>query len=412
MKTKAVKGTNDYLPKEMEIREYMQKVIVEEYKKNGFSTIYTPILEDIENLNKSDGGENLNLIFNILKRGEKLENAIQNNDFKNLADLGLRYDLTLPLTRFYAEHKNDLPSVFKVIQMGNVYRAERPQKGRNREFMQCDIDIIGDKSERAEIELIDTTARALLKLNILDFVIKINDRKLLKSVLCKLGFREDEFDSVCISFDKLDKIGINGIKEELLSKNMDENVINKFCDFILKDNDLKSIEEFLGESEEIRRLKNIICTIDKIKENYNIQFDLSLVRGQGYYTGTVFEIKSDEFSCSIGGGGRYDNLIKKFTGEDKCAVGFSIGFERIFAMLKEKNITLNARKKIAIIYNENDFLEGIKVAHMFQNEFDTFLSIMPKKLGKFLGDLEKEGYFGYFIVNVDKEIKKLKGIEK
>lgn len=216
MRTKAVKGTKDYLPMEAELREYIQQTIAGVYKKNGFQRIFTPALESIENLDKSDGGDNLNLIFRILKRGEKLEKAQANNE--KLWDMGLRYDLTLPLTRFYAENRNSLVLPFKCIQIDKVYRAERQQRGRMREFTQCDIDVIGDNSPNCEVELIGVSAQALLALDIGDFTIRINDRKVLNSVLLKLGFEQGQLSSVCVSFDKLDKIGADGVVEELTEK--------------------------------------------------------------------------------------------------------------------------------------------------------------------------------------------------
>lgn len=411
MKTSTLKGMYDYVPKEAKIRDYLQGKIMDVYTSQGFNRIYTPIVEDIENLEKSDGGENLNLIFKILKRGEKFEKAVENRDFGNLCDMGLRYDLTLPLSRFFAEHRNDLSLPFKCIQCDRVYRAERPQKGRNREFVQCDIDIIGSKSSDCEIELIDTTSRALLSLGLNDFTIKINHRGLLKKLLIEMGFCEQNVDSVCITFDKLDKIGCDGVRNELLEKGFNEIATQKFINLL---NDLplgfEKIENVVGSCEEIDNLKEIIAGVTALSGGkYKIEFDLSLVRGQSYYTGAVFEIKSNEFSSSVGGGGRYDNLIGKFIGESVPAVGFSIGFERIYSILSQKQIK-TGKNKLAIVYDEGKFVECQKFALTLQKDFDTALFVRPKKLGKMLDKLEWEGYYG-FVVFGENDIKPFKVAE-
>ncbi len=399
MKITPVKGTNDYTASETKLRSYIQNEICKTYENQGFNRIITPLIEDIENLEKSDGGDNLKLIFKVLKRGDKLENAIDEKDFSHLADLGLRYDLTLPLSRFYAGNRNDLPNPFKVIQIGEVFRAERPQKGRNREFLQCDIDIIGTKSVNAEIELIDTTARALQKFNLKNFTIRINDRRILKAVLSSIGFKKEEFDSVCITFDKLDKIGTEGIEKELLEKNFSEKIVSKFCDVVNNlpktTDELRNICGILPEIDEIEKIISSINILSNGK--YKIKFDLSLVRGQGYYTGAVFEIQSDDYSCSIGGGGRYDNLIGKFTNEDISAVGFSIGFERLFALLKDQDFEIkNEQERIAVIYNKENFLNALIFAKSIEQPIGLFE--MPKNLGKLLTMLEKNDYSGFYVL--------------
>ena len=234
MKTNALKGMKDILPQEQRMRDFVQSKILETYKSSGFERISTPILEDSENLDKSDGGDNLNLIFKVLKRGEKLEAALakQNPTDKDLSDMGLRYDLTLPLTRFFSANRNELCFPFKVIQTDRVYRAERPQKGRLREFVQCDIDILGDSSVNAEVELIDVTANAMLSIGFKDFYININDRRILRNMLETMGFLPESIDSVCITFDKLDKIGADGVKAELQEKQFDKKAIDALVDFI------------------------------------------------------------------------------------------------------------------------------------------------------------------------------------
>lgn len=410
MKTTPVKGTNDYLPKQAELRDYMQSKILETYTSQGFTRIYTPILEDIENLEKSDGGDNLNLIYKILKRGEKFNSCIENKQFNNLADLGLRYDLTLPLTRFYSNNKANLPAVFKCIQIDKVYRAERPQKGRDREFVQCDIDILGSQNPNCEVELIDTTASALLNLGLKNFKIRINDRRILKQLLLSFGFAVEQLDSVCISFDKMDKIGADGIKQELLEKQFNETSINKLCNFVsslpVKIEDMASL---CGEMPEIEQLNYIISSVTEISQGkYDIEFDISLVRGQGYYTGAVFEIESKDFSCSIGGGGRYDNLVGKFTGSSVPAVGFSIGFERIFSILKDKeNVIENKKQKLAIFYKDN-FTDALMFGKTLNEKYNVTLLEMPNKLGKALNKLFEQGFTNYCVFEENCEIKELK----
>ena len=353
MKITPVKGTNDYLPNEVEIRDYLQNEILKVYVANGFEHITTPIIEDIENLDKSDGGENLNLIFKIMKRGDKLEKAVsslQENPKtgtaceNEIADMGLRYDLTLPLSRYFANNKDKLTLPMKCIQMDRVYRAERPQKGRLREFVQCDIDIIGSDSTDSEVELILTTTKALKAIGMKNFKVKINDRRLLRSFLQNCGFTEDQLDSVCITFDKMDKVGLDGVKAELTDKGFDAAAIEKFIGFFgsvssAQEISLESVEAILDDKAPAESVRGIINTVNELSDGqFDVVFDLSLVRGQGYYTGTVFEVESIDFKGAIAGGGRYDNLIGKFLGQQVSAVGFSIGFERIFSILMQNGV--------------------------------------------------------------------------
>lgn len=395
MKTKSVKGTRDYLPREAEIREYMQQTIVGIYRENGFSRIMTPAVEDAENLDKSDGGDNLNLIFKILKRGEKLQKALQTGNESELCDMGLRYDLTLPLTRYFAANRQNLPYPFKAIQTDKVYRAENPQKGRLREFMQCDIDVIGDPEPECEIELIAVTAKALTALDIGAFTIRVNDRAVLNGMLSALGFAESDLPSVCVSFDKLDKIGSEGVAAELLEKGYDKAAVDKLSD-VLKQLPLTldKVTEIVG-ADAVARLSKIIGESNAIADGkYGVEFDISLVRGQGYYTGTVFEVRSENFGSSVAGGGRYDKLIGKFIGEDIPACGFSIGFERIFSILCEKELTAGSRRKIAIFYEDN-FGEVYAKAEELRAEYDVAVFKKPKKLGGFLNRLQASGFEGF-----------------
>lgn len=395
MKITPVKGTNDYLPSQVRLRDFLQSKILETYKAAGFERITTPIIEDIENLDKSDGGENLSLIFKIMKRGEKLEKAMAEGG--QLSDMGLRYDLTLPLTRYYANNRARLMNPFKVIQMDRVYRAERPQKGRLREFVQCDIDIIGTESRTAELELILTTVRALENVGLSNFTVKINDRRLLRALLLNLGFSGETLDSVCIVFDKLDKIGIDGICAEMLEKGFPKDAVDRLADLLCKGVELDAVRSQCDAAEDLAYIINSLNEISGGR--IAVEYDMSLVRGQGYYTGTVFEIVSDDFRGAIAGGGRYDDLIGKFIGEAVPAVGFSIGFERIAGILEEKGFSAGAgRPRLAVIYEKADFIKAQTYAEEKRAEFDTALFERPKKLNKMVNRLEEQGYDAFYVI--------------
>lgn len=401
MKSTPVKGTRDYLPKEVEIRDYLQNVIAETYRDAGFVRITTPIIEDAVNLDKSEGGENLNLIFRVLKRGKKLSSALNNENVteKELSDMGLRYDLTLPLSRYFSNNKNELMTPFKVIQMDRVYRAERPQKGRLREFMQCDIDIIGNDSRDAEIELILTTTKALNRVGLKNYTVKINDRRILKSIFSYTGFDDADNEKLAIIFDKLDKIGIDGVKAELEENSFDKNAIDKFIGLFENDSlTLDSIAD-VCDAEYVNDLKYIIDTVDKASNGtIPVEFTPSLVRGQGYYTGTIFEVAADGYSGAVAGGGRYDNLIGKFLNEDIPAVGFSIGFERIFGILMEQNYAIPDRKKrIAVFYDKDNYADALAYAENLRDEYMVSVIARPKKLGKFLNKLEQNEFDGFAV---------------
>ncbi len=406
MKIKAVKGTRDYLPFEAELRESIQQTILTIYRENGFQRIMTPAVEDIENLDKSDGGDNLNLIFKILKRGDKLEKALASGDEKGLCDMGLRYDLTLPLTRYFSANRANLAMPFKCIQIDKVYRAENPQKGRLREFMQCDIDVIGDKSPECETELIAVTAKALLALDIGGFTVRVNDRTVLNKMLSVLGFADEQLMSVCVSFDKLDKIGAEGVVAELCEKGFDKAAIDRFAD-VLKNLplDIEKVTEIIGDPTVTDGLCGIIENSRAIANGrYGVEFDISLVRGQGYYTGTVFEVRSENFGSSVAGGGRYDKLVGKFVGEDIPACGFSIGFERIFSILSEMGRTASSREKIALLYDGDSFMAAYNKADELRAEYDVSLYRKPKKLTGLLDKLKASGFSGFCFT--DSEIKK------
>lgn len=419
MKKTPVKGTNDYSPRESEIRDYLQDTILKNYRKYGFERIITPALEDSENLDKSDGGDNLNLVFKIMKRGEKLEKALESGDENELSDMGLRYDLTLPLCRYVANNRGRLLLPFKVIQVGSVYRAERPQKGRLREFTQCDIDVIGSDSPTVEVEILHVISETLIGIGLKEFTIKVNDRRVLKSMLKGMGFNEEDLESVCISFDKLDKIGTEGVSAELTEKGYSPEAIETLKNQLNKGPiSFEDIESITDEKEALESLKYVVHTASVIAEenmkkydnvSYKVVFDPSLVRGQGYYTGTVFEVESDEFRGAIAGGGRYDNLIGKFLGEDIPAVGISIGFERIFSILMERGFEIPDRpRKIAFIYSPENYPDAFQRAEELRDIYEITLIEKPKKMGPYLDKLKEKGFTGFINYDMGEAINELK----
>ena len=342
LKKKPVTGMKDVMPAEMEIRDYLIGLIKDTYKTFGFQSMETPCVEHIENLCSKQGGDNEKLIFKILKRGEKLkiDEAKEEND---LVDGGLRYDLTVPLARYYSNHANELPSPFKALQIGSVWRADRPQKGRFRQFVQCDIDILGEASNLAEIELILATTAMLGKLDFKNFTVCINDRNILKSMAAYSGFKEEDYDEVFIVLDKMDKIGPEGVEAELIEMGYTSESVKTYLslfDEVASDvSGVRYLKEKLGDylsDETADGLELIMSSVEAAKEcDFKLQFTPTLVRGQSYYTGTIFEVTMDDFGGSVAGGGRYDKMIGKFTGQDTPACGFSIGFERIDMLLLE-----------------------------------------------------------------------------
>ena len=354
---KPVTGMKDILPEEMEIRDYVIGVIKETYGNFGFTSIETPCVENIANLNCKAGGENEKLIFKILKRGEKLRLDTAQSE-EDLVDGGLRYDLTVPLVRYYSGHANELPTPFKALQMGNVWRADRPQRGRYRQFMQCDIDILGEAGNLAEIELILATTTTLGRLGFKNFNIRINDRQILKAMAAYSGFAEEDYDQVFIILDKMDKIGTDGVEAELTQSGYDKESVDKYMELYRglekAENALDYIAEKLAQTLPegvMESFREIIRSVEATKGDFfELVFDPTLVRGMSYYTGTIFEIDMPEFGGSCGGGGRYDKMVGKFTGHDVPACGFSIGFERIILLLTESGFKVpRAGKKIAYL---------------------------------------------------------------
>ncbi len=352
LKKKPVTGMKDILPGEMAVRDYVIRLIKDTYGTFGFSSMETPGVAPTENLGSKQGGENEKLIFKILKRGEKLKLSEAQSE-ADLVDGGLRYDLTVPLSRYYSNHMNELPSPFKALQMGNVWRADRPQRGRFRQFMQCDIDILGEPTILAEIELILATTTLLGKLDFKNFTIRINDRRILKAMAAYSGFPAESFDTVFIILDKMDKIGLEGVAEELSKEGFDQKAIDTYLGLFQEITPDAAGVAWCGEKladvldkKYTDDLQTIINSVDAVKSaDFKIAFDPTLVRGMSYYTGPIFEIAMDEFGGSVGGGGRYDEMIGKFTGQDAPACGFSIGFERIVMLLLERGYQVPGAEK-------------------------------------------------------------------
>lgn len=406
LKKKPVTGMKDILPAEMQIRDYVLGQIKETYRGFGFSSIETPCVEHIENLLSKQGGDNEKLIFKVLKRGEKLnlETAETEND---LTDSGLRYDLTLPLSRYYSNNNANLPSPFKALQVGSVWRADRPQKGRYRQFVQCDIDILGDATNQAEIELILATATALKKIcpdN--EFEVRVNDRKILRAMAVYSGFPEEDIDKVFITVDKMDKIGVDGVKAELIENGYTEEAADKYLELMGQVEGtaagVRKMGEILDgvlEAGAAENLAQIMDIVGVVSENaFNLKFDPTLVRGMGYYTGTIFEISMEGFGGSVAGGGRYDKMIGKFTGMDTPACGFSIGFERIVGILMDNGFTVPMKNaKEAWLFekgmNAERMAAVLKEAMQARKEGKEILVAQMNKNKKFQKEqLGKEGY--------------------
>ena len=406
LKKKPVTGMKDILPAEMEIRDYVLNIIKETYREYGFSAIETPCVEHIENLTSKQGGDNEKLIFKILKRGEKLnlETAAGEAD---LVDGGLRYDLTVPLCRYYSNNAASLPSPFKALQVGSVWRADRPQKGRFRQFVQCDIDILGDATNLAEIEEILALTTALKRIcPDRAYTVRINDRAVLKGMADWCGFPEEETDRVFIILDKMDKIGLGGVREELLAEGFPAEAVEK-CAALLDGmgHDSAAVRE-LGtrlsgalDPAKAENLAQIMDTVEAVSQiDFKLEFDPTLVRGMGYYTGTIFEVAMEGFGGSVAGGGRYDKLIGKFTGSDTPACGFSIGFERIITILMDSGFTVpgSAQKK-AFLFEKGlsgeAFKEVLSRAQKEREAGSRVLVAQMNKNKKFQKEqLAKEGY--------------------
>lgn len=402
---KPMTGMKDILPREMEIRDYLISLIKETYGAFGFTTIETPAVENIANLSSKQGGENEKLIFKILKRGARL-NLREAQSEEDITDGGLRYDLTVPLVRFYSNNSANLPSPFKALQIGPVWRADRPQKGRFRQFYQCDIDILGEPGSLAEIELILATTTTMGKIGFKDFRIKINERRILKAMAAYSGFPEEEYDTVFIILDKMDKIGLDGVREELLKEGYAEESVDSYVKLF---EGIKSAPDRLSyvcgvikdylEPDVMDNLKEIIDSVSGTKEyDFEVVFEPSLVRGMSYYTGTIFEIEVPEFGSSVGGGGRYDKMVGRFVGQDTPACGFSIGFERIVTILLDNGFEVPRKvDKTAFLIEKGirseRLCEIIREAQKLRGEGRSVLTVRMNKNKKFQKEqLENEGY--------------------
>lgn len=406
LKKKPVTGMKDILPAEMQIRDYVLNQIKETYRGFGFSAIETPCVEHIENLLSKQGGDNEKLIFKVLKRGEKLDLGTAENE-NDLTDSGLRYDLTLPLSRYYANNAANLPSPFKALQVGNVWRADRPQKGRFRQFVQCDIDILGDATNQAEIELILATTTALSKICPENrFEVRVNDRMILRAMALYSGFPEEDIEKVFIIVDKMDKIGPDGVKNELIESGYTAETADKY---------LGLMDQVSGDAAGVRKIgeilvhylpegaaENLAQVIDTVlgisDGSFKLTFDPTLVRGMGYYTGTIFEVAMEGLGASVAGGGRYDKMIGKFTGMDTPACGFSIGFERIVTILMDSGFTVpEDHEKEAWLFEKGMSPEALasimKQAMDDRADGKTVLVAQMNKNKKFQKEqLGKEGY--------------------
>ena len=405
---KPVNGMKDILPAEMEIRDYVTSVIKDTYRSFGFTPIETPCMENIANLSNKQGGENEKLIFKVLKRGEKL-NLETAKEEADVVDFGMRYDLTVPLSRFYANHANDLPTPFKALQIGSVWRADRPQRGRYRQFTQCDIDILGEPSNLAEIELITATTTTIGRLGFKNFEIRINERRILKAMATYSGFEEKDYDSIFITLDKMDKIGLEGVAAELEEEGYAKESIDKYLELFELLKDRKDVAEGVAflkdklgdflDQEVADSLTEIATAVNATKNaEFTLVFDPTLVRGMSYYTGTIFEIAMPELGAACGGGGRYDKMIGKFTGNDVPACGFSIGFERIILLLMESGFKIPERpKRVAYLvekkYPAEKLVDVMKQAKEARENGQQVLVVRMNKNKKFQKEqLSKEGY--------------------
>jgi histidyl-tRNA synthetase len=336
MDNSPARGTRDLLPATVAVRDHVLARITEVYHRYGYQRIETPALEDIARLTGGQGGENEKLIFKVLRRG--LTEIPENLD--DLADLGLRFDLTVPLTRFYGNNHATLPVPFRSFQFGPVWRAERPQKGRYRQFNQCDIDLIGEESVLAEVELIEATSEALAAAGLAGTTVRLSDRRFLAALAESAGIGAETQGGFFITLDKLDKVGWDGVRKELVSRGFAESQCDGVQQAIiaLQGLDPAKLADQLTDAvptlpEDVAA--DLAATTGALAETPGLswEFDPTLVRGMGYYTGQIFEVSHPGSSSSVAGGGRYDRLIGRSLGKDVPACGFSIGFERIVDLL-------------------------------------------------------------------------------
>jgi histidyl-tRNA synthetase len=397
----------DLLPAEVELRDVTAATLLDVYRRHGFRRIETPAVEGIRLLTRSDGGENEKLVFKILKRGERLE-AVGGGSVDDLVDLGLRFDLTVPLARYYAHNHAQLPQPLKAVQIGPVWRAERPQKGRFRQFTQCDIDILGVASEVAEVELIIATLEALLALGIAGPRLRINDRRVLTAIARHCGFADERHGQVLVILDKLDKIGPAGVQEELKGAGHEPVAIARLMtlleDLGRDDRPLTTLRRHLAGSLDDGVAVALVRVIDAVTAEsagrYAVEFDPSLVRGMGYYTGPIFEVAYAGYGSSIAGGGRYDRMIGRLLGREVPATGFSIGFERIVEILKERRgLPAAEAQRVALLFDEGVDLRELVAAARTLREGGCIVSLEPqrRRMSRQLSDLKAWGYAAYAV---------------
>jgi histidyl-tRNA synthetase len=389
------RGMRDFLPVEKSTRDYLLGKILASYRSFGFQEIETPALENIERLTSSDGGDNESLAFRVLKRGEELEQALGKSE-DQLSDLGLRYDLTVPLTRFYATNQSKLPKVLKAIQTGPVWRAERPQKGRYRQFIQCDIDIIGDDSSLAEIEILNASLHALASLGLSTVTIRVNHRELLSKSIEDLGVSLKDQQRAMITIDKLDKIGIEGVCLELQER-FDDSVASKAKTWL---------SGMASDQSPPDQLAEVFSSL-ALEHPGKLRFDPTLVRGMGYYTGIIFEIEHPESGSSIGGGGRYDGMVGKWLGEDVPAVGISLGFERVADLVE---VPALETKSLVLVFDQSDRQHALTTqAQAIAAGYLVRLEPKPKKLNTLLDSLKLQGFSSF--ATLDKPAEGFKGLQ-
>lgn len=412
-----IKGTNDYKPKEAKEREFVRQKILNIYQKNGYQLVKTPILEHLNLLTGSDGGDNLRLIFKTIKRGAQLDLKKPNLTEADITEEGLRYDLTVPLARFYSNNRESLPSPFKAIQIDEAFRAERPQRGRNRAFIQCDIDVFGDAGENAEIELLATAIEAYATLGFKSVILRVSDKRILNALQAYAGIDEENFATVAVTIDKIADIGAEGVTTELAAKGIAPAAIEKLVKAItdVQKGGTAVLSRYGVPEELITHIQRVTSIAEKSgrfaidalnanganlnTSNYSVVFDISIVRGQGYYTGIVMEAYTDGFARAIGGGGRYDKMVEKLTGQAVPAVGFSMGFEPIVMLLRENGLLDATRPLVALFYENEPIEQVLAIKHILKETCDVSIFKRPKNMKAALDKLKDNGFTGYAFVD-------------
>jgi histidyl-tRNA synthetase len=412
------RGMRDFLPADKARRERVLAVVRERYRAHGFDEIETPVMEEYGRLHAGIGGDNEKLAYNVLARGLDADGIrAAADDPAALTDLGLRYDLTVPLARFYASHRAELPTVFRAIQIAPVWRAERPQKGRYRQFVQCDIDIIGDATPRAEAELMAASLDALDALGLAGASVRVNDRRVLDEMLATFGFAEPERPGVLITIDKLDKLGTDGVVAELRERGATPAAADAFEAFLRRPQadaagfDADGIRSRLPEGVGDDVIAHLVGIGEAVRAarggsaEVPLVFDPFLVRGMGYYTGTIFELAHPSVSYSLGGGGRYDGMIGRFLGSDVPAVGFSLGFERLVDLLGAS--AGDDRTGIVLVHDRDVPLPELLAAksHLVETGSRVRLEQRPKNLKALLERAAADGYASFVTLRAGEDVR-------